>query len=264
VVLEKITRKNVAYLLAHKQMVLTPQQNELFNNHIKKIIQEHYPLQYFLGAVPFGDMELLVKPPTLIPRPETEEWVDALIKKLRPFKRERLTIMDMCTGSGCIALLLAQALPKSTIYAVDSKNEALVLAQENAQKNNITNIVFLKSDCFKNIDATIQIDLFVSNPPYVTSAEFETLDPNVKNWEDKEALVAENNGLAFYELFTNVLKNYLKKDSILNKKVPRIVMEIGHLQADSIKNLFIKQGYSNIIVTKDMHQKDRTITLYHL
>lgn len=263
-ILEKITRKSVASLLAHKQERLTFQQVKTFNECTAKIVHAHYPLQYFLGNVPFGDMNFFVKPPVLIPRPETEEWVNMLIKKLKPFKLENLTILDMCTGSGCIAVLLAQALPKSTIYAVDVSSEALMLAQKNAEKNNITNIVFVQSDHFKNIDFTTQFDLFVSNPPYVTHSEFETLELNVKNWEDKQALVAEDNGLAFYKLFAKELKKYLKKESILNKKVPRIVMEIGHTQAFSIRNIFIKYGYKNIIVHKDIYGKDRTITLdYH-
>ncbi len=169
---------------------------------VKKIDQESMPLAYVIGHVPFGDLTIDVQAPILIPRPETEEWVYRLIEKLQPEKEKINTILDLGTGSGCIALALAHAFPRAHVTASDINPRALELAEQNARKNGINNICFIESDLFQNIPPQ-RFDLIVSNPPYIAPAYKETLSRSVINWEDHGALFAADHGL---KLITEIIQ----------------------------------------------------------
>lgn len=257
--LEHATGKNKAQLLVAKDL-LSDKEQLLIEQFVKELTVEHKPLQYILGSVDFGPLTLSVVPPTLIPRPETESWVFDLLQKLAPFNNEKLTILDMCTGSGAIGLWLSKALPNAHVYAVDSAESALQLAKHNAHINKITNITFMQSDLFSALPKDITFDLIVSNPPYIDEKEWQTLEPHVKDWEDKGALVASNNGLFLIEqIIKNSLK-FLKKDSLLTEHhLARLVIEIGHEQGDVVKKLFESYGYKNVTVLKDCNNKDRVV-----
>jgi release factor glutamine methyltransferase len=171
------------------------------------------PLQYILGTQPFGSLELLVRPPTLIPRPETEEWTlrlaSLLRARLKP-ERPRMRILDMCTGTGCIPLLLLKELPPGSAEAVgvDVASEALALASENAdhcfppsdehgstvrplvtfERANILSPQFVQS---LGMHADRGFDVITSNPPYIPDSEYHNLETSVKNWEDPRALIGD-------------------------------------------------------------------------
>lgn len=255
---EKVTSKSSSLLLSSGQELLKPEQQKQLDLFLQKLIHEDYPLQYILETVPFGPLELNIKEPILIPRPETEEWVNTLIDQLAPFKNEPLTILDLCCGSGCIGLWLAKVFPNFNIIATDINPQAVKLTIQNAHKNNIKNMTAIESDLFKNITHK-KFDLILSNPPYITEKEFATLEKNVTKWEDKRALVAKNNGLFFYEHIAQQAGQFLKQESPLKNNGPRLVVEIGHLQGKAVAKIFEKNGFKASL-GKDYTGKDRTVS----
>lgn len=259
--LEKLTSKPKAQLIVQDTVDLTTSDHNKLQDWLHKLVDEHMPIQYILGSMPFGDVDIIVKPPTLIPRPETEEWILNLIDQLKSaHPMEGFTILDLCTGSGCIAVALAQALPDATIYAVDISPAALLLTQENCKHNGITNVICIKSDLFAVIPNNITFDLIVSNPPYVTENEWCTLDVSVTHWEDKKALVATEEGLAIIKRIIDTAPAFLKQNPALQEKnIPQLTIEIGYLQGPSVKNLMDAAGYQNTKIIKDLEGKDRIV-----
>lgn len=259
--LEKVTGKSKALLLVTSEALSEPQEKKL-QEWENLLVTQKYPLQYILETVPFGPLELFVEPPILIPRPETEEWCAQLIEQLKPYKNEKLTFLDMCTGSGCIALWIAQEFPNATVYAADISEQAIALSKKNALHNKIKNITFVQSDLFKNLPQEVTYDIIISNPPYVTEDEWNVLDPQVQEWEDKKALVADGNGLALYKKIIKSASSFLKKETILSLDMPRIVFEIGHKQANDLQLLLENESFK-VIVKKDFSDKDRIVFAYH-
>lgn len=257
---EEITKKDKAQLLTHQEYILTDDQKKQLQEWIDKQITEHVPLQYLLGSVPFNDIAILVEPPTLIPRPETEEWSLALISQLQKARISKLRILDLCTGSGCVALALAKALPQSTIVGTDIADTALALAQKNKQHNAITNVEFKKSDLFEQLQNEQPFDLIVSNPPYIDPIEWQTLDDSVKKWEDKHALVAQEQGLALIHEIIKRAPNYLRCNSQLTQaQIPQVWIEIGYNQGISATLSMKKHNYFNVAIKEDMEKKDRVV-----
>ncbi|MBV8661208.1 MAG: peptide chain release factor N(5)-glutamine methyltransferase [Candidatus Dependentiae bacterium] len=250
--LEFITGKNRAEL-QFLDVQLTPQEEEKLATYIQQISIDHKPLAYILGWVPFLDLTLNVTPPTLIPRPETEFWVEQLIAMIKKSGIENLTILDIGTGSGCIALSLAQAFPKSQIYAVDIAETAIALAQKNAKQNNISNVIFLQSNLFNELPAHLQFDIIVSNPPYIDPAAH--LQASVLDWEDHGALFAMNHGLSIIEQIMMQAKSHLTKNNTLDYQ---LIMEIDVSQGDIIKQLGKDCGFNHVEIQKDQFNRDRT------
>ena len=144
---QKITSKNKSFLLLNRTIQLTSDQEITLFKWVNERINKK-PLQYILGSVPFCNLDILVKPPILIPRPETEEWSSDLIKKLPNIP---LNILDLCSGSGCITLALTKALPKARVIGLDIEQEAIDLALENKRHNDIHNVDFIKSDLYEAV-----------------------------------------------------------------------------------------------------------------
>lgn len=185
-ILHTITKKTKAELIAQKDIELSKDEDY----HLTKIINEHRvelkPLQYIIGWVPFLDLHIFVEPPVLIPRPETEEWTAKLIQQLKKLPEKNISILDLATGSGCIALALGKNFPDARILATDISEQALNLAHKNAKQNKIHNVEFIKSNCYTSIPRKYVFDLIVSNPPYISQTEWEILSPMVRKWEDKK------------------------------------------------------------------------------
>ena len=208
-----------------------------------KLLKKNYPIQYLIGYVDFYNYKIKVNENVLIPRFETELLIDKSIKYLK--KKVIKKAIDICTGSGCIAITLNKELNIS-FDACDISNPALTLAKENAKENN-ANIKFFKIDVL-NDHIKEKYDLIVSNPPYVKKDEYTSLETK---YEPQIALFANNNGLEFYEAIIKEAKN------ILNKKVI-IIFEIGATIANDIKNIVLNYyPESNIIVEKDFNNLDR-------
>lgn len=259
--LEGITKKSKTRLIVDIFISLSPEQQKQLNEWITLHTQHHYPLQYLLGFVPFGPLEILVEAPILIPRPETEEWCASLISYLEPVAKQPLRILDMCTGSGCLALWFAKAFANSTVYGVDISDTALALAHKNARQNNITNVHFFKSDLFTIVNREAPFDLIVTNPPYISAHAWHDLSPTVANWEDRGALVGGSRGIELIHQITLQAPGYLTKKSPLTLHgLPRLVMEIGYDQGPETEKLFIEAGFGKVKVLTDSAGRDRVVS----
>ena len=215
------------------------------NNLDKNIkrLEQGEPVQYIVGNVDFYGLNFKVDKRVLIPRFETEGLVEKTISLI---DNDKIKILDIGTGSGCIAITLKSILKKSLVDACDISKDALEVAIANAKLNNI-NVNFIQSDIFSNIKD--KYDLIISNPPYI--AYDEEIEEIVKNNEPHLALYADNNGLYFYEQILKSSKNYLNEKYIL-------AFEIGYLQGKELINMannYFKDA--NIYVDKDLSGKDR-------
>ena len=208
-----------------------------------KLIEEGYPIQYLIGYVDFYNSKILVNEHVLIPRFETEYLVEKAIKLL---KDKRVTSgIDLCTGSGCIAIALKKNLNKK-IDACDISDKALELAKENAKENNVE-INFFKKDILKeNIDG--KYDFLISNPPYVKKDEYTSIETK---YEPGFALYANNNGLEFYERILNLSKDILNENGM-------IIFEIGATLGNNIKKIALSiYPKANITIEKDYNNFNR-------
>ena len=218
-----------------------------------KRLNKGEPVQYIVGNVDFYGYKINVNKNVLIPRFETEELVFKTINLIKKNLNENIKVLDIGTGSGCISIALKKEIPGLDITAVDISEDALVVAKNNALENNCE-INFIKSDLFNNIDD--KYDLIISNPPYISYDE-QIMDIVKKN-EPHLALYAKNNGLYFYEEIIKNSSNYLNDKNI-------IAFEIGYLQANEIKKMAHKYyPNSNIIIEKDMQEKDRFVFIINL
>lgn len=259
-ILQALTGKTRAQLITAGP--LTHEQEKQLAHWLELLTIKRMPLAYVIGSVPFAGLTIAVEPPFLIPRLETEEWVLNLIEQLKTIDQP-LRILDIGTGSGCIALALAHALPKSNVYGVDISSKALDLAQRNAQNNTITNVTFIHSDLFDKIDTTF--DIIVSNPPYISDEQWLALDPSVKEWEDKGALVAPQEGLAIIERIINQAPSYLRYNATLvHNNINNLYLEIDATQTKKVIELLGKRAYTNTHVFKDMFGNDRVVSTHYV
>jgi len=213
------------------------------------------PLQYILGKTEFMGWEFMVAPGVLIPRPETEILVEAAVKiaPRRPgAPASQLKVLDLGTGSGCIAISLAKFIKNINVTASDISGEALEIAKQNASLNNVE-IRFLQGDLFSNYDLRpMTYDLIISNPPYVPTAEIDTLQPEVRQ-EPAIALDGGRDGLDFYRRIIAEAPAYLRGEGFL-------IMEMGFNQCSAIKEIFNSCGKFRIVeVIKDYTHIDRVI-----
>lgn len=210
-------------------------------------LKQGIPVQYIVGNVDFYGNTINVNKNVLIPRFETELLVDKTIKYIKTNFKHHVDILDIATGSGCIAITLKKEI-NSTVDASDISESALKVAQENAL-NNKADINFINSDMLTNI--TKKYDIIISNPPYLTK-EDDIMDI-VKNNEPEIALYAKDNGLYYYDVILKNIKNNLK-DKYL------IAFEIGYTQGEAIKNIALKYlDNINVKIEKDYSNKDRFV-----
>ena len=210
-------------------------------------LKQGIPVQYIVGNVNFYGNTINVNKNVLIPRFETELLVDKTIKYIKTNFKHHVDILDIATGSGCIAITLKKEID-STVDASDISESALKVAQENALNNKV-DINFINSDILTNI--TKKYDIIISNPPYLTK-EDDIMDI-VKNNEPEIALYAKDNGLYYYDVILKNIKNNLK-DKYL------IAFEIGYTQGEAIKNIALKYlDNINVKIEKDYSNKDRFV-----
>jgi len=230
----------------------TVNQSDLLRFHwaVQDLIAQR-PIQHIIGEVDFCGCRIKVTPDALIPRPETEEIVQKIIERHRGKVPKR--ILDLCTGSGCIAIALAKAFPSSTIVAIDYSDKALSLAKQNAEANDIT-ILFQEQNLLEETDeGNEKYDIIVSNPPYIPSSERSHLDPNVVNHEPSTALfVPDHDPLLFYRAIGMRAKRQLDNDGSL-------IVEIHEKFGQETCTLLESMGYKTIL-EKDFRGKERMIT----
>ena len=232
------------------------------------------PLQYILGYTEFYGLKIKVGTGVLIPRPETELLAEEAIKTISKCKiqiannlqsagKDKVSsfilhpssffILDLCTGSGCIALALAKAFPDACVYGTDMSADALIYAKENAGLNNIINITFLKGDLFKPVK-DMQFDMIISNPPYIRKDDMKLLQPEIIDWEPVAALDGGEDGLDYYRKIISGAGDYLKENGTL-------LIEIGMGQSDPIRKMAEDEGFADIHVLKDYAGIERIIFL---
>ena len=209
----------------------------------------HKPAQYIIGSSDFHGLTLKVDERVLIPRPETEELVELILSE-NPEKS--LSVLDIGTGSGAIALALASSRPDWQITASDLSDDALALAAENAQSCGL-DLAFVQSDCMEAISGTF--DIIVSNPPYISEADKDEVGLNVLTSEPHMALFAEEDGYAVYRKIAEQAGDYLTEKG-------KIYLEIGYKQGDGVRELLKKSfPQKRIRVLKDQFGKDRMVAV---
>ena len=205
---------------------------------------EHIPLQHIIGTQEFMGIEFIVNEHVLIPRQDTEILVEEALKRLKPED----TVLDMCTGSGCIIISLAKNMKLSKAVGVDVSKEALEVSKANAVKNE-ADVSFIESNLFENI-VKEQYDMIVSNPPYIESEVIEGLMPEVREHEPRLALDGGEDGLIFYRRIIDEAREYLKPGGYL-------IFEIGYNQREAVCELFGEAGYEDISAVCDLAGLDR-------
>ena len=260
-ILQAVCNKTKTELIIQETLMLTPEQQHIIDQWIEYLVEDKMPLQYVLGSVPFADLEILVEPPSLIPRPETEEWCLYIIEHLLTLRNKKIKILDIATGSGCIALACSSYLPQAEIVATDIADTALELAEKNIEHNKMRNVTLIKSDLFEAIPNGMKFDIILSNPPYITAAEFQQLDESVTRWEDHGALVTADNGLAIIKKIIAQAPRFIQTNEEMKRNnIPQIVIEIGYAQGAVVSELMIAAGYNDVLVHKDLEGKDRFVT----
>lgn len=217
---------------------------------------EHEPVAYLVGRCEFYSLPLTITRDCLIPRPETELLVERAIQFLRKRPAPQ-TALDLCTGSGCIATAIAKSVKDCLLTATDICDAALATAAQNIAAFKLTErVTLLCGDLFdpvvKGLDAPA-FDAIVSNPPYVSDAEYEQLDKNVKDYEPKKALLAGVDGLDVYRRIIARAGEFLKPDGAL-------MLEIGYAQGKAVTTLLEETGFGAIRIEKDMSNNDRIVT----
>jgi release factor glutamine methyltransferase len=223
------------------------------------------PLQHITGSTSFCGHEIVVNRDVLIPRPETELLAElgwSFLQQLPDSAgRKNLSVLDLCTGSGCIAIAIAAKCPAAALLAVDISPAALAVARLNAERNQLPDrIKFLEGDGFKALvgspeqGATLRFDLIVSNPPYIPSAEIATLDPEVRDFDPALALDGGADGLDFYRRLAAEGAAHLKPEG-------RLMLEFGDGQAEEIKKIMEKENWIVEAVKEDYSQRARILII---
>ncbi|KAG7442793.1 S-adenosyl-L-methionine-dependent methyltransferase [Guyanagaster necrorhizus] len=249
--------QRLAAYLGHSQAALELKWMSAFAETSKQSLSElvdrrlkDEPLQYILGSQPFGALNLIVRPPVLIPRPETEDWTIRLSKTITPSPKHPISILDLCTGSGCIPLLLCHLWPQGSVraYGVDVSTDAVELATENAARHDIPSGTDGLRNSFKAQQGNVldpafpksvepPFDVLSANPPYIPWKEYLDLPPSVLRYEDPRALFGGPSGLEFYHAIAGMVSRpgFLKTDAV-------VALEVGHEQAEKVEDILLDVG----------------------
>ena len=231
-------------------------QLEKLNSALHRLLKEE-PIQYILGKTEFYGYPFFVDNNTLIPRPETEELVEWILLeleslKVEKLKSEKISILDMGTGSGCIPISLAKHLPNAKITAIDISKEAIKVAKKNALLNKV-DINFKEFDILSSNNMQTQFDIIVSNPPYVRELEKKEIKNNVLHYEPHSALfVPDDNPLLFYDAIASFAKNHLSENGLL-------FFEINQYLGNETLQMLQQKGYHSIVLKQDGFGNDRMI-----
>ena len=242
------------------RMVLEPDlrlsESEMLKIHFAvKDLLRNKPIQYVTGETEFCDLKFKVNENVLIPRPETAEMISKIVNSQHSTVNNHCSIIDIGTGSGCIAISLAKMISNSNVYALDISEEALKIAKENAFNNNV-NVSFIHDDIL-NLKNNIEtkFDIIVSNPPYVRELEKAEMHNNVLKWEPHEALfVSDNDPLIFYRNILEFAKTHLKDNG-------EVWFEINEYLGKEMSDLCQELGFSNVKIHKDFRDRDRVMSL---
>lgn len=234
-------------LLVYPDMETDVKNAQIYNQLIEKRAA-HIPLQHLTGNQEFMGINFKVNENVLIPRQDTEILVEEVIKYINSQER-KVKVLDMCTGSGCIAISIDKLCDNAQVVGADISKKALEIAEIN-NKENSAGVDFIESDLFENIKECF--DVIVSNPPYIESEKIEKLMPEVRDFEPRIALDGTKDGLEFYRNICNNLSRYLKEQGA-------VFFEIGYNQGRSVSKILNEQGFEKVKVIKDYSQNDRVV-----
>lgn len=247
IIFKQVCNYSAHDLILHAADPLQPKTTEHINRVVDRLLK-HEPIQYILGETEFYDLTFSVSPDVLIPRNETEELVHYIIKENPGFEGR---ILDIGTGSGCIAVSLKKNLPKAQVSACDISTKALEIARRNAQLN-MADISFFQLDILKPENHTRQYDLIVSNPPYVTEKERSLMAKNVLDFEPETALFVPNNHpLVFYEAIMKFAGQHLSNNGV-------VWFEINEAYDGQMNDLLNEYHFSCMAFT-DINNKKRMV-----
>jgi len=255
VLLAHIIKKDRVWLITHRDEVLDDEQQRAFAEVIRRRTGRE-PLQHIIGSQEFWGLEFTVTPDVLIPRPETEHIIEAALAIVQD-RNSPVRIIDLCTGSGCIAVSLAKELAAARIIATDASEKALAVARENSRRHGVAErIRFLQGDLFRpleELDLRGQVDILVSNPPYVLAGNLSTLQPEVRDYEPQMALIAGPEGTEIAIRIIRTAPEYLKQNGAL-------IMEMGMGQSEALmRAVAATSAYAGPDILKDLAGINRVI-----
>ena len=244
--LKYILNVDDAYLIIHNNEIQSTEIEKKYKDLMEELI-EGKPLQYIMHTQEFMNLNFYVDENVLIPQPDTETLVLQAIKRIKQYENNNIKVLDLCTGSGAIAISLAKEFENKNVqvYASDISDKALEVAKKNSKKNDV-HINFINSNMFENIDE--KFDIIVSNPPYIETETIKKLSKDVQQ-EPHIALDGGFDGLEFYKIIASEYEKYLNDNGTL-------LLEIGYNQKQSVIELFINR---NVECIKDLAQNDRVI-----
>ncbi len=237
-------------LALHPDLFFSEEEIGVWNAILEQLKQE-IPIQYLLGKTSFYGLDFEVNAAVLIPRPETEELVEWILESQKSkVESQKVKILDIGTGSGCIAISLAKNLPDATVFALDVSEEALATAKKNAENNSV-NVTFIHQNILETEDLLQQFDIIVSNPPYVRNLEKEEIKKNVLENEPHLALfVADNDALVFYKKIAQLAQKNLLPNG-------QLYFEINQYLGKEMVNLLEKMNFKTVDLRKDIYGNDR-------
>lgn len=262
-IIEHITGKRRIQFITNPFIALSGEQKRQLDLIVDKVKRVGMPLLYALGTAPFLGLDLTIKPPVLIPRTETEGWCAKVLELIEPLLEQTMpekpfTVLDLCTGSGCIALALAAKFKDKniSIIAIDNSVNALDCAQFNAEKYKLTDkCLFIRSDLYAELPPDFSCDLIVANPPYIQHQEFLKLDPTVRYWEDYHALVSGSEGVELIKDIVGEAGRFLRN----TYGCAQLWCEIGHQQGEKVTSLFKASDFHALTVLQDLRGQDRLV-----
>ena len=243
-ILEHISGLNRAEYFIHSEDIIEKEKAEEFFRLIDER-SKRIPLSYVIGTRDFFGLTFKVNEDVLIPEQETEILVEEVIKY-----SEGKAVLDMCTGSGCIAISIALFGKPSAVSASDISIKALEVAKENAKLLKANEVIFVRGDLFENI--TKKFDIIVSNPPYIETKVIDELMSEVRDYIPRLALDGDGDGLKFYKIISKEAVKYLNKNG-------RIFYEIGYNQSRAVTSILLENGFTDVRVIKDYSGLDRIV-----
>ncbi len=211
------------------------------------------PVAYLVGHKEFFSLDFLVSPAVLIPRPDTETLADQALRDLKARALTSPRALDLGTGSGCLAIVLAKLVPALNVTAVDLSPEALAIAEQNARRNKVeSRVQFLNGDLFSPLKDGDRFDLVVSNPPYIPSGDIAGLEPTVRDFEPKSALDGGPDGFDFYKRIFGDAPKYLQPQG-------RVMVEVGIDQAETVASMAREKGFVQVSIAADMGRIPRVV-----
>ena len=233
------------------ETIVKPENLETLRKWITRRINNE-PIQYILGSSEFYGRSFIVDKNVLIPRPETEILIDISIEELKNVNNP--IILDIGTGSGCIAITIALEIPSSTIIAIDIDERAISIARNNIEKHGVKNIEFVVTDIFHE-KINNNADMLISNPPYIAKEEVSGLMKDVKDYEPLVALTDNNDGLMFYRRFAEIIPSILKENGMA-------IMEVGvEDHPNKVEEIFRESGFNDIKTKLDLNKDKRALVI---